>query len=252
MRSGSVAVPGSATRATSNSCLAPINVVLWDPWTSCPPKSPYGLSTIVLVLIGADSSACIDSCRNSWPSAAQGHDVVTSSQRKGSTRSKRNDSAIHLVSRSRSRICLNMTESRIGLRYTSHGTLQSLPAKRPLLQHSVCVVCGKEITYTFGRPRRVCSHECYLMWKQRRYYRAKFLKRVIRISRADVEFEPSTCECGSKVLAWTLEGVFCMKCGLESRSHRFETWIPAEFIPVPACRCSGCKRKTPYLIWLYA
>jgi len=116
----------------------------------------------------------------------------------------------------------------------------------------VCVVCGKEIPYTFGRPRRVCSHECYLMWKRRRYYREKFLKRVVRISRADLEFERAACECGSERLAWTLEGVFCTNCGLESRSHGLESWIPAEFVPTPACRCSHCKRQAPYLLWLYA
>ncbi len=120
------------------------------------------------------------------------------------------------------------------------------------MAHTVCVVCGKEIAYRFGRPRRVCSHECYLMWKRRRYYREKFLKRVVRISKTDLEFERATCECGSERLAWTLEGVFCTNCGLESRLHGLETWIAAEFIPTPACRCSHCKRQTPYLLWLFA
>jgi len=120
------------------------------------------------------------------------------------------------------------------------------------MAQTVCVVCGKEIAYKFGRPRRVCSHECYLMWKRRRYYREKFLKRVVRISRADLEFERATCECGSERLAWTLEGVFCTKCGLESPLHELESWIPAEFIPTPVCRCSHCKRQAPYLLWLHA
>jgi len=89
------------------------------------------------------------------------------------------------------------------------------------------------------------------MWKRRRYYKQKFLKRVVRISSADLEFERPTCECGSETLAWTLEGVFCANCGLESLS-RFEAWIPAEFIPTPACRCSSCKRQARYLLWLHA
>ena len=120
------------------------------------------------------------------------------------------------------------------------------------MAQTVCVVCGKEIPYQFGRPRRVCSHECYLMWKRRRYYREKFLKRVVRISSADLEFERATCECGSERMAWTMGGVFCTNCGLESRFHGLETWIPAEFVPTPACRCSRCKRQVPYLLWLYA
>ena len=119
------------------------------------------------------------------------------------------------------------------------------------MAHTACVVCGKEIQYTFGRPKRVCSHECYLMWKRRRYYRQKFLKRIVKISKADIEFEHATCECGSEKLAWTLEGVFCSNCGLESRAHRLETWIPAEFIPTPVCRCSHCKRQAAYLLWLH-
>lgn len=117
---------------------------------------------------------------------------------------------------------------------------------------SACVVCGKEIPYAFGRPRRVCSHECYLMWKRRRYYQTKFLKRAVRISSADLEFEREPCECGSESMAWTLEGVFCSSCGLESRSHLLETWVPAEFAPRPACRCSQCKGQRLYLLWLHA
>ena len=119
------------------------------------------------------------------------------------------------------------------------------------MAQNACVVCGKEISYAFGRPRRVCSHECYLMWKRRRYYHTKFIKRSVRISSADLEFEQETCECGSERLAWTLEGIFCTNCGLESRSHMLETWIPAEFIPTPACKCSYCKSRVPYLLWLH-
>lgn len=120
------------------------------------------------------------------------------------------------------------------------------------MAQSVCVVCGKEIAYSFGRPRRVCSHECYLMWKRRRYYRQKFLRRIVRISSADLEFEQRACDCGSEKLAWTLDGIFCTECGLESRSHLVETWVPAEFIPTPVCRCSRCKGQGAYLLWLHA
>ena len=120
------------------------------------------------------------------------------------------------------------------------------------MANAACVVCGKEIPYTFGRPRRVCSHECYLMWKRKRYYREKFLKRVVRITNADLEFEQEPCECGSEKLAWTLEGVFCTNCGLESRTHSLESWVPAEFVPIPVCRCSHCKGQARYLLWLNA
>jgi predicted nucleic acid-binding Zn ribbon protein len=138
------------------------------------------------------------------------------------------------------------------LKTSSPSKSKVQPNKAPPMSNIICAVCGKEISYTFGRPRRVCSHECYLMWKRKRYYRDKFLKRMVRISKADLEFEDATCECGSEVMAWTLEGVFCTKCGLESRSRSLEPWLPSEFVPTPACRCSHCKKRAPYLVWLHA
>lgn len=119
-------------------------------------------------------------------------------------------------------------------------------------KYSSCVVCGREISYAFGRPKKVCSHECYLIWKRERYYKRLLRERVHRISKADIEFEKFACDCGYGKFAWTMEGVFCLHCGLENPIYSADPWIPAEFAPVPKCRCDACKRTPAYQLWMYA
>lgn len=118
---------------------------------------------------------------------------------------------------------------------------------------TTCIVCGREIPYEFGRPPKVCSHECFLLWKRERYYKQRLLQRSSRISRADLEFAETVCECGCDVFAWTMEGVFCNRCGLQNALFSAESWVPPEFIPTPACRCREiCRQGWAYQLWFYA
>lgn len=120
-----------------------------------------------------------------------------------------------------------------------------------------CLVCNKEIPYKFGRPRKFCSPECQLEWRRVKYGRSKLLRLSKKLAQVEVEEAIATCdECRSKAFAWSLEGVFCAKCGLQEPKLTLQViagaWVPAEDIPKPSCICSVCKRSPLYERWLYA
>ena len=56
------------------------------------------------------------------------------------------------------------------------------------LQRGNCVVCGKEIPFSFGRPRRYCSDECKRLAKARRDKIRKRLLRRLVSQGSDAEF----------------------------------------------------------------
>ena len=62
MRSGSVAVPGSATRATTNGCLPRINVVLCNSSADLPVEASETLSMILCAIHSNHMRGCIGSC----------------------------------------------------------------------------------------------------------------------------------------------------------------------------------------------
>lgn len=118
---------------------------------------------------------------------------------------------------------------------------------------SRCVICGQEMQYIFGRPRKLCGNKsCYLEWKRRRYSNLQLIARSRRLSAADFEYAEPICTCGSDKFAWTMDGVFCLKCGLLEPLFSLETWVPAEFAPKPLCTCSQiCKQTPAYKLWAY-
>ena len=62
MRSGSVAVPGSATRATTTGCLPRINVVLCNSPAGLPVEASETLSMILCAIHSNHMRGCIGSC----------------------------------------------------------------------------------------------------------------------------------------------------------------------------------------------
>jgi len=115
------------------------------------------------------------------------------------------------------------------------------------------MICGQQLQYIFGRPRKLCGNKaCYLEWKKRRYQNLQFIAHTRRLSSADFEYAEPICLCGSDHFAWTMEGVFCLKCGMQEPLFSIEPWIPAEFAPKPACTCTQiCKQSAPYKLWAY-
>ena len=107
--------------------------------------------------------------------------------------------------------------------------------------------------YVFGRPRKLCGNKaCYLEWKRRRYSNLQVIARSRRLSSADFEYAEPICICGSDHFAWTMEGVFCLKCGLQEPLFSLEPWMPAEFAPKPLCTCTQiCKQSSAYKLWTY-
>jgi hypothetical protein len=122
-----------------------------------------------------------------------------------------------------------------------------------LEQTSRCIICGQQMQYLFGRPRKLCGNKsCYLEWKRRRYSNLQLIAHSRRLSSADFEYAEPICTCGSDHFAWTMEGVFCLKCGQQEVLFSLETWVPAEFAPKPVCTCTRiCKQSPAYKLWAY-
>ena len=109
------------------------------------------------------------------------------------------------------------------------------------------------MSYVFGRPRKLCGNKsCYLEWKRRRYSHLQLIARSRRLSAVDFEYAEPICLCGNDKFAWTMDGVFCLKCGLQEPLFSLETWVPSEFAPKPLCTCTQiCKRSPAYKLWAY-
>jgi len=137
---------------------------------------------------------------------------------------------------------------------TNDGKARELKSVMQFVEKtSRCLICGQELSYIFGRPRKLCGNKsCYLEWKRRRYSNLQLIARSRRLSSADFEYAEPICICGSDRFAWTMEGVFCLKCGLQEPLFSLEPWVPAEFAPKPVCTCTQiCKQSSAYKLWVY-
>jgi len=69
-----------------------------------------------------------------------------------------------------------------------HQLEQPIAERFSEMQRGNCVVCGREIPFSLGRPRRYCSDECKRLAKARRDRIRKRLLRRLVSQRYDAEF----------------------------------------------------------------